>query len=106
MLIAQEIEPTSLLEFARLFGFNAVVIILMMYGTYRIARFYLERVAIPLNDRLIASVDHTDKVIEEHTAILIAIRDSLLDIDGKVSRWEMFNERLSKLESTVVASGR
>lgn len=83
--------PDFWLEIARTFGFNAVLVLLLMGVLYKLGVLYINEVAIPMNQRLMDSVKHTDEAIDEHTKTLTTIRDTLLAI----------SERLSRLESHV-----
>lgn len=87
-------EPNYWVEFARIFGFNALLVLLLMYAVYKLGAMYIEKVAIPMNERLIASVKHTDDCMEEQTEILRTIRDSLVQVHERMNKIEDMQTRL------------
>ena len=90
-LILAQTPPMSgdyWLEFARIFGFNALLVLLLIYGSYRLGCMYIEKVAVPMNNRMIESVTHTDACLDQQTEVLRAIRDSLIQVNERISRLE------------------
>lgn len=81
--------PDFWLEIARTFGFNAVLVLLLMGVLYKLGMAYINQVAIPMNQRLMDSVKHTDEAIDEHTKTLATIRDTLVAMSERLNRLEM-----------------
>ena len=81
-------EPSYWIEFARIFGFNALLILLLIYGLYKLGVLYIEKVAVPMNQCMMASVKHTDECLEQQTEVLGSIRDLLFQMNERILRLE------------------
>lgn len=66
------------------FGFPAGLLLLVLFAVYKLGRFYVSEVAKPQSDRAIASMDHTDKAVDEQTEVLREVVANLREVHKKL----------------------
>lgn len=81
-------EPSLWLEIGKTFGFAGLVLLVVLYGLYRLGVLAIERMGVPLVSRLMASQDKTDKSLEEMVEVSGAIRDTLVKMEMRMARLE------------------
>lgn len=77
-------EVDAWMKFFQTFGFAAGLLLLMLFGMYRLGRYYVEQVAKPQADRAIVSLDHTDLAVGEQTAVLREVNANLREVHRKI----------------------
>ena len=110
MTALAQINPETWMEFARTFGFPALLVLLFLYGAYRVGRLAIEKVAVPMAQRLMDSTARTDSAVAEQVKSMEAIRDNLQHMNDRDAQTAQvlneirnslssMNDRIGKLES-------
>ena len=86
-------EANVWVEFAKSFGLPSAILVGVLIGLYRLGRLYVMEVAKPMSMRLIASIDHTDRVVDEQAKVLgdlntnlRLLHDDVRDVKDKLTK--------------------
>ncbi|MGD9635703.1 MAG: hypothetical protein AB7G28_26335 [Pirellulales bacterium] len=85
-------------EFAKTFGFPALIALLFLLGAYKATMFYVAEVAKPMSLKIMESIDKTDRAIIESLETLHEISKSMTSM---AATNQVFNERLTRIEEAL-----
>lgn len=107
--LAQTPQPFDWMRLAQEFGFNALLVLFLIYAGYRVALEFITRVAVPMQERYSKSIDQTDEAIHQQTETLKTILVSIQQVSGSIQQVALsiptmvetlaqLNDRIAKLE--------